>query len=137
MKQSGAIARRVTATRQLEEVVELPSLQPLFDRVLRGVRRQGYVRSTSAREACCYRGDHGMRCFVGFLLPDSVYRSDMEGSTVTMLAERGVFAGLPDEGIEFLADLQAVHDDEPPETWEDALATLADVYGLDYKPPTR
>jgi hypothetical protein len=111
-------------------------IQPLFDKVVLAMRRQGYVRSTSAAEACTYRGEDGLRCFVGHLIPDRSYTPDMEGSTVNMLHESGrVFSRLTYEALEFLEHLQSIHDDEPPERWEVALAELAEDYDLDYSPP--
>lgn len=111
-------------------------IQPLFDKVVLAMRRQGYIRSTGAAEACTYRGEDGLRCFVGHLIPDRSYRPDMEGATVNMLHESGqVFSTLTYEALEFLEHLQSIHDDEPPKRWEAALADLAEDYDLEYRPP--
>ncbi len=110
--------------------------QDLFDRVVGAVRLQGYVRSEGAVEACCYRNEDGLRCFVGHLITDSEYSEKIEGATVRLLAESGVaFTDLTQASLDFLEELQAIHDDVPPNEWETAFADLAADYGLDYSPP--
>jgi len=136
MPPTKALKKQQTPGRLVAAEADHSQIQPLFDKVLASMRLQGYVRSTGAAEACTYRGDDGLRCFVGHLIPDRSYRPDMEGSTVNMLHESGqVFSTLTYESLEFLEHLQSIHDDEPPTRWEAALADLAEDYDLEYSPP--
>jgi hypothetical protein len=110
--------------------------QSLFDRIVRGVRRQGYKRAEGDGEACMYRDPQGVRCFVGLVISDREYSADIEGQTVQALHESGrLFSDLTAADLEFLEDLQAVHDDEPPERWEECFVELAEDYGLSYPTP--
>lgn len=112
-------------------------LQRLFDRVVRATRAQGYRRAESETEACCYQAEDGTRCLVGHLIPASEYRPEMEGQTVRMLAESGqLFTDLSDYALEFLEELQGVHDelDGSPDDWEREFALLAEEWGLEHNP---
>ncbi len=112
--------------------------QSLFDRIVRGVRRQGYVRAESDTEACMYLDPNGIRCFVGLVISKRDYSPEIEGQTVQMMHESGrLFSDLTEADLAFLEELQAIHDDEPPERWEDSFAELAEDYGLNYRPPKR
>lgn len=63
--------------------------QSLFTRIVRAVRRQGYVRAEGNTEACMYRAPDGVRCFIGLAISDKDYSPEIEGSTVQMLHESG------------------------------------------------
>jgi len=110
--------------------------QSLFTRIVRAVRRQGYVRAEGNTEACMYRAPDGVRCFIGLAISDKDYSPEIEGSTVQMLHESGrLFSDLTNADLEFLEELQSIHDGETPERWERAFADLAEQYGLTYTPP--
>ena len=132
---TSALVRRKPSGQAIAEQEDWTQAQSLFDRVLRAVRRQGYVRSEGVAEACTYRGEDGLRCFVGHLITNSEYSREIEGATVRMLHEFGLFADLTHAALEFLEELQAIHDDVPPHEWEAAFANLAESFGLEYSPP--
>jgi hypothetical protein len=104
-------------------------MQSLFDTVMRGFHAQGWKQSYDGSfGGCKYRmeEDEGDKraCAFGILMPDDVYSSRLEGSTVITMACNEV-QGLPDEAKEklnawlsafdehdfvFLHALQRVHD---------------------------
>lgn len=136
MARTKALAKRKPEALLLREQGDYAQIQPLFNRIVAAVRRQGYVKSEGGSEACTYRNEDDTRCFVGHLIPDKAYTPEMEGSTVNMLHESGLaFGDLSYEALEFLEHMQSIHDDEPPARWEAAFAELAEDYDLDYSPP--
>lgn len=87
-------------------------------------------------EACLYRNERGNRCFIGKLIPDDLYKSEMEGLDAYSLA--GYYPELPFANLPspFLSDLQALHDQD--ENWNrdgsfkmSALRKVANRYGLE------
>lgn len=87
---------------------------------------------------CAYRGDNGLKCAIGHIIPDSIYNVDMEGRAVmevyTMYPEFKTL--LTGEGewevnmASFLEALQSVHDNYEPNKWDQALRDLADDFSL-------
>lgn len=92
----------------------------------------------SAELVCAYRGDNGLKCAIGHVIPDSIYTADMEGRAVmevyTMYPEFKTL--LTGEGewevnmASFLEALQSVHDNYEPNKWDQALRDLADDFSL-------
>lgn len=111
--------------------------QQLFDEVAKHLRTQG--KTCLGTSGCAYRGDSGLKCAIGALIPDEVYNSKMEG--------HAVFAILPmlpnDLKQEFSAhmgllhSLQNVHDEYPPVAWENQLQRVANAFQLQYTPPEK
>lgn len=56
---------------------KITSLQQVVDKVAPLMRRQGKVSING--EGCAYRGDGGIRCFVGHLIDDEHYDDKLEG----------------------------------------------------------
>lgn len=130
--------------------------QTLFDRVIEhfdAMERPSLNRIGD----CMYRADDGNRCFVGALIPDDLYDSRIEGSTVYVSAigfpsplhdillkafaplgvEPGPEGYLPDDLTAMLADLQMIHDgwsyEEGKEGPYEQLEIAAEKHGLTYK----
>lgn len=84
---------------------KLKSEQQAFTYVWKRVLNQGKPSKVRV-EGCLYRGPGGLRCAVGWLLPDEYYTPDLEGLIPTE-------AGFPDLGYDpkFLVKLQYCHDD--------------------------
>lgn len=118
--------------------------QELYDKIVGGLRQQG-KKSFKQRTIgiavndmiCAYRGDNNCRCAFGFVIPDDLYSSRMEGSSVI-----GVLAEFPtleahlnlDAETKLLAmRLQHVHDVINPLAWDNAFVVIADDFGLEYK----
>ena len=106
-----------------------------------------YLRSMPHRsrrkDFCAYRGDNGLKCAIGCLIPDEKYDPKMDGNGSINAVYR-IFPSLHElfdkNQLSFLRDLQGVHD--LPSNWspkgfqgEGSLTALAAQYGLQYKPP--
>lgn len=67
---------------------------------------------------CAYRGEGGLRCAVGFIIPDELYNPNIEGSSAISEDLKGILGkiittpfGNTYSGLgRFLADFQDVHD---------------------------
>lgn len=95
----------------------MKTLQQIFDQAYNGVVAQG-GQSSDTVGRCMYRGPEGRKCAVGHLLPDELYRPNMEGTTVdygaTVLKAslRQVGIDLDDKPTKLLViRMQAIHDD--------------------------
>lgn len=89
-------------------------------------RSIGSYRSESGgfTEGCAYRGEDGLRCAIGHMIPNKYYRKWMEGFVPTKekggnferLYEVLIEIGYTDEQIKFMKELQEIHDNET--LWE-------------------
>jgi hypothetical protein len=123
--------------------------QEAFDKALAAMRLQGKPSfKTVEREDmsvdayCAYRGDNGLRCAIGALVPDERYSPawDVEEKNVYKIQDDLVFLGL---GLEFMLELQrAIHDgpatsDKPfLEEVEVGAKAFAKRFHLTYREPT-
>ncbi len=82
--------------------------QELFDKIFTGLRSQGFERSMVG-SSCKYRGEQGRKCAVGYLIPDSHYTEELEGSGLYFLDTRKQVS-VPKENLLFLCELQNIHD---------------------------
>lgn len=82
--------------------------------------------------ACAYRGDGGLKCAVGVLIPDEKYSIDMETISAYALCERfpEIAWILGSAGWEFADLLQDIHDNSNPESWFCCLQTLGLTHRL-------
>ncbi len=91
--------------------------------VWRGLQSQGFRRSTKERNdivQCAYRGDDGLKCAAGWLIPDSEYTPNIEGCGAYFLDGfrfaaplRGWLDNSGNPGTKlgaFISELQHVHD---------------------------
>ena len=124
------------------------TMQEAFDTVLQKLRAQR-CRSVKfnekfGREICAYRGDNGMKCGIGHLIPDDEYQPVYDEDA---LRARYVMApaleGLPRD---LLTSLQTTHDCCMPSPganntearmaeFEDWMADIAKSFHLTYAPP--
>lgn len=114
--------------------------QEIFDTVVAHLRRQGRRAVTGVYNGCAYRTSDGLRCAVGCLISDELYKPEMEGVAVGNLVED--FPDLPGwmrEHADLLSELQGFHDN--PTSWaeqgfsplgEKRLERLADRWNLHY-----
>ena len=87
---------------------------------------------------CVYRTDDGKKCAVGCLIPDNLYDSAFEQTSVAALMDRTLAKHFPEEliveleevGLDLLSMLQKMHDDMEPEDWYGAMRMLAWKEGL-------
>lgn len=102
-------------------------MQTQFDTVARGLLAQG-KKSVEEGGICVYRGAGGTKCAIGFLIPDALYKPELENNTVEELQE-----AMPEVfpySIWFYLELRVIHDIYSPEVWEIELRKLARQYGL-------
>lgn len=115
--------------------------QEIFDVVAAHLLKQN-AHSTTGRGDRAYRGEGGRQCAVGCLIPDDLYRPNLEGVSAM---------GLPDDVINYilgrrtdkdyniaearavglLRELQIVHDSSWPDVWRPVLRGVAHRYNLD------
>lgn len=88
-------------------------------------------------EACMYRGFGGLKCGVGFLLPDELaVQADSEINTdisniMDVIPEVSeVFSGVD---LNLLVCVQEIHDFEPTDRWEYCLKRLAEDFDLEWE----
>lgn len=95
------------------------SKQQVFDLVLFALRKQGTRSLTrvNLELTCAYRGEGGVKCAAGHLIPNELYEDDMEGKPISLLLDRypQVAELFSEEASDpaFLSDLQACHDQTP------------------------
>lgn len=83
--------------------------QEIFDKVAVALIDQG-KRSVSKSGACRYRGPNGLKCAIGILISDDMYRKDIEQTDVVDIIDKRVLPREYSKFIPFLDDLQSAHD---------------------------
>lgn len=121
--------------------------QEVFDAAVKGLASQGFERSMSKHidtltEVCAYRGEGGLKCSIGHLIPDEAYDPSIEGFGISLLVEKssGQFSREVDYMFDFgefdshfLGRLQSAHDiGETPAKMVERLRMLAIDEGLMY-----
>lgn len=90
--------------------------------------------------ACAYRGNGGLMCAVGCLIPDEIYREGMEGKVAYSVfydfdEVRTLFDYRDARVTDFtrlISSLQNIHDCSEPHEWKGKLCDLAFKDGLDH-----
>lgn len=78
-------------------------------------------QSKNDKGACFYRNEQGLKCAAGCLIPDDMYYPDLEYRKWHALVTRN-FA--PEDHMELIQEMQRIHDDYDPITWEFELDKL-------------
>lgn len=104
--------------------------QSIFDKVYLGLKSQGFERSMRKNEygdrICAYRGEDGLKCAAGHLMPNTTFRKSMEGNDVSSIS---FFRKLG--FLTMVANLQRIHDESfLPEEMEANLLHFAKGNGL-------
>lgn len=125
----------------------MPTDQEVFDKVAKhlltqGERSTGNIYNIDYDEEyeepddvsdCAYRGDNGLMCAVGCLIPDEVYLPSMEGQSVSSLLWGYTGNNLKEHlgsNQVLLQDLQDIHDETEPADWKAKLVELAQFHSL-------
>lgn len=105
--------------------------QEIFDKAWTGLKSQGFVKSQSeSASGCAYRGDYGLRCAVGWCIPDNAYSAKFEGVAAEDVDIRKA-AGIDGRDATFAAILQKQHDQsKDPSDMEELLRNFARVNKL-------
>lgn len=128
------------------------SKQSIFNKVASHLFKQGKPSMSFDQkgniEGCLYRGPNGIKCAIGALISDRVYKPAMEGNSIRNLIEYSFEYGFKfpsyfSENKILLQSLQEIHDDEDYvgkngkykiKNLRLALKGLAELHGLDYDP---
>ena len=112
--------------------------QEAFDRAVRHALKQGKrsviieLRSSGEIvEHCAYRGEDGMMCPVGALIPDEEYDKTMERKSAAKLVTKGT-PSLQGLNPNLLCYVQFTHDTYAPREWEEEFRSVAKRYGLTF-----
>lgn len=107
--------------------------QEIFDKSARHLLTQ--MRKARDSMGCVYISPDNLKCAVGCFFADGADTFALEGRPVRYLISLGVLreAGLWEEHLPLLSDLQEVHDKNEPHTWREHLITLARKYVLSAK----
>lgn len=105
------------------------SAQEIYDAVKEHLLTQN-VQCLNEVGNCAYRGDGGLKCAVGALIPDEDYIKDMESSGITRLIYLFPQCEWMAPYSQLLTHLQCVHDSNLPDNWEQELAGVARTYNL-------
>ena len=116
--------------------------QETFDIVVTNLRNQG-CQSLDDEFNCAYRGENGLKCAVGWLIPDDVYSEDMEGFSLSWdindeVNDNEIVAHVLEKqghNISLASSLQKVHDNYDVDEWENQFIKIAHQYSLTYTPP--
>lgn len=119
------------------------SIKKLLDFVEQELLKQGRP-SVDDAESCLYRHPDGLKCGVGFLIPDELYSTDIEGRTAAVLNSnihdyiRAEYS-LPTEFnlTQMLDDIQDIHDNlvRSPIFNEDIKETFKKLHEMYSKDP--
>lgn len=121
---------------------KLPSAQEVFDLVVDHLFEQGRpARQDDGR--CRYRMGSGLRCAVGVLIPDELYKEEFEGAGACRLVDRLYAFEIADwrEHKDLLDLLQNIHDECSQTTvgafnliaLEERLRAAAEYFSLEYR----
>jgi len=106
--------------------------QEAFDAAVEHLRKQGKRSQAKYSTDCLYRGPGGLKCAVGALIPDEIYRKSFEGVGIRPLING--FADLNSlfkaVNITLLEQLQHIHDQSLVENWEKLFERLAEFHEL-------
>jgi hypothetical protein len=110
--------------------------QQAFTAMVEHLRKQ-QQRSRLANDiTCAYRGQDGLKCAVGVLIPDEIYDKAYEGLDVqsAIQTSKPLAKLLGHVELEMLQDMQNIHDFQPTEQWERRFELCAADYGLTFTP---
>lgn len=109
------------------------SAQEIFDIVARHLltqRERSFVGYIGPEPRCAYRGPKGLKCAVGILIPDELYRESFEDLRCTMLPDREPKLAWMEPHMDLLNDLQHLHDRNYAGSWHQRLGVVAQDHGL-------
>ncbi len=104
---------------------ETMTAQEVFDKVVEHLLTQN-ARSCAADQTCAYRGERGLMCAAGCLIPDDQYDESMEGIDWLKL-------DLSDAHRDLIDNLQSVHDGIEVAYWKEHLRDVARDHKLEFK----
>ncbi len=109
------------------------NMQELYNKVATHLLTQN-KKSVENYIDCKYRGDNGLKCAIGCLIPDELYTPEFEGLKLCNLPSVLLESiGINSVSCKSLAsDLQTIHDHWSVNHWKSELERLAVHYDLNY-----
>lgn len=111
------------------------TLQQIFDKVTKHLLTQNKISEDYF--GCVYRGDNGLKCAVGCLIPDHLYHDSIENKTVdspeVSAIMKQIIPGYNSRKEELLMRLQEIHDEFETFVWKTKLQELALTFNLKFK----
>lgn len=117
------------------------SEQQVFDQVVNGLLSQG-AKSSDVNGACRYRAvrEDGrvLKCAAGWLIADDEYTSEMDDDNPTGTSWEDLFQRdmVPAKHLNFIYNLQKIHDNHPFSRYEEQFKLFAEENNLKYRPCT-
>lgn len=113
------------------------TLQEVYDFVIDHLRKQSQPAKKGLR--CCYRLEFPdsakvLRCAVGCLIPDEIYKQEFEGRSISGLVKDGQTWTIPHEHFALLEALQRLHD-RYFEIFKVEAQSICKNFNLTYSPP--
>ena len=111
---------------------DLTTAQEVFDTVATHLLTQNErsLRPDGCADDCAYRGDKGMKCAVGVLIPDDVYTPHMEGKSISAVQSSAHALGHLRRHMALLLALQQLHDTNLVGDWPRSLRETARFFNL-------
>jgi hypothetical protein len=106
-----------------------------FDKVTRHLLTQGRWAQDDDGD-CMYLNEWGLRCAIGCLIPEGIYKPHMEHMTPCGLVADGIVDPLG-MTVKMLNKLQQIHDRFEPKTWRRKLRYFATQNGFTFNTPPR
>ena len=93
----------------------------IFDKVKKALLSQG--KRSKGKDFCLYCSPTGLKCAIGHLIPEEKYTDEIEGMSITEFPDDILQCILPSDktekdGIDFLVELQNIHDLTLPSKWK-------------------
>lgn len=122
------VAGRWSAVVDTQEDTNMFTLQEVFNAVWERAKDKTKASTNDKWKDCLYRASDGRKCFMGVLIPDTEYQTDMEGDGIKQIVHR--LPSLKGLTVEYLNDLQIIHDSYDVKQWEDKLRSFAHIHEL-------
>lgn len=101
-----------------------------FDTVKKHLLCQG--RRSLSDGNCKFRGDGGLKCAIGILIPEDKYQPSWDASMSASIREVSEACGFVDLDKSMLASLQRMHDTRPVSEWASRLEEIEREYSRNF-----
>jgi len=105
--------------------------QEILDKVANHLLIQNEKAWNENEHSCAYLDPEGRKCAVGCLIPDEQYSKELEGAILTSNPKLEALPCMQGLDLDFLRDLQLIHDTCDPPFWRKQLEILAKKYSLE------
>lgn len=119
------------------------SQQETFDIIVAHLRQQNAkAKLPNPKDSyfnnCAYRGENGLKCAAGCLIPDELYKPEFEKINLIYFDNQksplGEIIESLGHDLHLVSDLQKVHDNKDVSNWEVYFEKVAEKYSCVYTP---